>query len=473
MKKCMGKNFLLETKTAKILYHEIASNEPIFDYHCHLIPRQIAENTTYENLTEMWLGGDHYKWRAMRTVGIPEQLITGDADPYDKFFAWASTLPQYIGNPLYHWSHLELQRYFGITKPLNEKTAPAIWKMSAEILQSKALTVAEIFKKFSVYAVGTTDDPADDLYYHRLIGSKSAPIGDITTKVLPSFRPDKALLLQDGEFSSYLDRLGAADKREITSVSTLCDVLAHRLEYFVSCGCVASDHGIPMVPSIVGSDQQVEEIFQKAKEKKPVTLQEAQAYQTHILHFLAKEYAKHGIVMQLHMNAMRNLNGPKYRLLGPDTGFDAASDLPMASALSRFLGYLEAEQALPKTIIYTLNPKDYYVIGTTMGAFQQEHIPGKMQLGSGWWFCDHKDGMEEQLKVLANVGSLPRFVGMLTDSRSLLSYPRHEYFRRILCNLLGNWVERGEIHSDIELLTTVVKDVSFGNALRYFSLASR
>ena len=469
MKKFMDKDFLLTNGIGRTLYHEYAAQEPIFDFHCHLIPQQIAENKRFANLTDIWLGGDHYKWRAMRTVGVPEELITGNADPYDKFLAWANTLPQLLGNPLYHWSHLELQRYFGITEPLNGKTAESIWERANQLLSSEALSVSGIFKKFSVFAVGTTDDPAGDLTLHARINTGKAPIGKIDTKILPSFRPDKALLIQSPDFASYLERLGTSAGITINHVDDVCSALDKRLEEFVRQGCRASDHGIPMVPYTTSDTATIESIFQKGLAGKSLSTQEIDAYQTKVMVFLGEQYAKHGVVMQLHLNSIRNLNGPMFSKLGPDTGFDASNDLPLAEKLAGFLGILQARHALPKTVLYTLNPNDYYVLATQMGSFQGDGVPGKMQLGSGWWFCDHKDGMEEQMRVLANLGSLPRFIGMLTDSRSFLSYPRHEYFRRILCNLLGGWAENGEVPGDIPLLATVVQDISFRNAQRYFA----
>ncbi len=469
MKEFMDSDFLLDNETAQRLYHESAAKEPIFDYHCHLIPRQIAENKRFANLTEIWLGGDHYKWRAMRTVGISERFITGDADPYDKFLAWARTMPQLLGNPLYHWSHLELQRYFGITEPFDEQSAKRIWDRTREMLSSDDLSVAGIFTKFSVAAVGTTDDPADDLELHRSINAGEAPIGRVATKVMPSFRPDKSLAITDPGFPMYMDRLGKAADIGIKTVDDLCTALSKRLAFFVERGCKASDHGIPMVPCTMADDAQTERTFQKALQGQPLTELEIDAYRTRVMLHLGKEYANHHVVMQLHLNSIRNLNGPMFAALGADTGFDASHDLSLAGKLAGFLGALEMGHHLPKTVLYTLNPKDYYVIATVMGSFQGDGIPGKLQLGSGWWHCDHKDGMEEQMKTLANLGSLPRFIGMLTDSRSFLSYPRHEYFRRILCNILGTCVEHGEIPADDALLDTVVRDISFRNAQRYFS----
>lgn len=469
MKAFMDKDFLLTNGTARTLFHNYAANMPIFDYHCHLIPQQIAENKKFATLTDIWLGGDHYKWRAMRTVGIPEELITGNADPYDKFLAWAATIPQLLGNPLYHWSHLELQRYFDITTPLNSQTAPSIWKQANERLASDDLAVSSIFQKFSVAAVGTTDDPADDLAIHARINAGQAPIGHIDTKVMPSFRPDKALSVQSPLFASYIEKLGNAAGMAIRTVDDVCVALEKRLVFFIQQGCRASDHGIPMVPYTQASDAQIETVFQKGLAGQSLTASEIDAYQTKVLLFLGKQYAKHGVVMQLHLNSTRNLNGPMFRQLGPDTGFDASDDRPLSTSLSGFMGALEMEHAVPKTVLYTLNPKDYYVMGTQMGCFQGGGIPGKIQLGSAWWFGDHKDGMEEQLRILANLGSLPRFIGMLTDSRSFLSYPRHEYFRRILCNLLGCWVEEGQLPADLTLLGSTVQDISFTNAQKYFA----
>jgi glucuronate isomerase len=470
MKRFMDADFLLENDVAKKLYHESAKDEPILDYHCHLNPAEIAENKKFDNLSEIWLGGDHYKWRAMRSVGIEEHLITGDADPYDKFLAWAKTMPQLLGNPLYHWSHLELQRYFDIYEPFNLTSAPSIWEMTKEKLQSDELSVKGIFSTFNVAAVGTTDDPISSMNTHNDINKGLASIGSISTKVLPSFRPDKAILIENPGFPQYIESLSKSAEINISCVEDLLKALQTQLSLFVDAGCKATDHGLPMVPYEIMSAEKVEEIFQKRMNGEDLTQKEAEAFGTRILLFLGKEYAKVNIVMQLHVNAIRNLNPPKFKTLGPDTGYDASHDLLVAQKLSQFLGALEKESALPKTILYSLNPKDYYSMGTIMGAFQGDGIKGKIQLGSGWWFCDHKDGMVEQLTTLANLGSLPRFIGMLTDSRSFLSYPRHEYFRRILANLLGTWVEHGEIPHDSVLLDTVMKDISYRNAKEYFRL---
>lgn len=473
MKRFMDKDFLLTTKTARWLYHEVAAQEPIFDYHCHLNPKEIAENRRFSNLTEIWLGGDHYKWRAMRSNGIDERFITGDAPPYEKFLAWAKTIPETLGNPLYHWTHLELQRYFGIYEPLNERTAPAIWeKANGALASDPDLSVYGIFKKFRVYAVGTTDDPADDLAWHDEIRRS----GKTSTRVLPSFRPDKALNIHLPGFADYIQKLGSVAGRSIRTLADLLQVLGDRIRYFDERGCRASDHALEYPPFELASDGQagagweaeVQQIFVRALEGASLSREESDRYRTFVLLFLAGEYKKRGWAMQLHLAAIRNNNSRMFARLGPDTGYDAVHDHPVTANLAALLNLMEGEGKLPKTILYSLNPKDYYPLGTLMGCFQGEGIPGKIQLGSAWWFCDHRDGMEEQLRVLGNLGLLPRFIGMLTDSRSFLSYPRHEYFRRILCNLLGQWAEAGEIPRDRMLLSRVVQNISFRNAQGYF-----
>ncbi|TCW62464.1 glucuronate isomerase [Treponema sp. J25] len=473
MKRFMDKDFLLTTKTARWLYHEVAAQEPIFDYHCHLNPKEIAENRRFSNLTEIWLGGDHYKWRAMRSNGIDERFITGDASPYEKFLAWARTIPETLGNPLYHWTHLELQRYFGIYEPLNEGTAPAIWeKANGALASDPDLSVYGIFKKFRVYAVGTTDDPADDLAWHDEIRRS----GKTMTKVLPSFRPDKALNIHLPGFADYIQKLGSVAGRSIRTLADLLQVLEERIRYFDERGCRASDHALEYPPFELASDghagagweAEVQQIFVRALEGASLSREESDRYRTFVLLFLAGEYKKRGWAMQLHLAAIRNNNSRMFARLGPDTGYDAVHDHPVTANLAALLNLMEGEGKLPKTILYSLNPKDYYPLGTLMGCFQGEGIPGKIQLGSAWWFCDHRDGMEEQMRVLGNLGLLPRFIGMLTDSRSFLSYPRHEYFRRILCNLLGQWAEAGEIPRDRALLSRVVQNISFRNAQGYF-----
>ncbi len=465
MKKFMGENFLLQTKTAEMLYHEYAKDQPIFDYHCHLIPQEIATDKRFTTITDAWLGGDHYKWRAMRSNGIPETLITGkDADPFDKFYAWASTLENALGNPLYHWTHLELQRYFDIHEPLNTTSAKAIYEeTNRRFAQDANLSVKGIMKQFKVYAVGTTDDPADDLIFHKDIASQQ----DFPAKVLPSYRPDKALAIEKATFAEYISLLSKASGLAITNASDVVSALIARLDFFVEHGCKASDHALVTAPSVFKSESEVNAIFGKKLAGATLNNVEVEAYKTFVLSHLARAYAKRDIAMQLHFAAIRDNNERMFKILGPDTGFDASHDKEIAEGLSAFLSALSATGEVPKTILYTLNPKDYYTLGTLMGCYQGG-MPGKIQLGSAWWFADHKDGMEEQMKVLGNLGLLPRFIGMLTDSRSFLSYPRHEYFRRILCNILGTWAEEGEIPADKDMLGSVVKNISFENAKAYF-----
>ncbi|MDR3284240.1 MAG: glucuronate isomerase [Treponema sp.] len=475
-KQFLDKDFLLETGTARTLFHSAAKDAPIYDYHCHLIPQQIAENKKFANLAEIWLGGDHYKWRMMRAMGFDEYYITGSAAPYEKFLAWAKTVENLIGNPLYHWTHLELQRCFDIYEPLTEKTAPSIWERGNAKLQSDELSVKGIFAKFKVHTVGTTDDPADCLEYHQAIASGKAPIDTIATRVIPSFRPDKALNSNLPGFAEYIGKLAKASGVSIKSVDDVIAALENRLDFFAENGCRASDHALEYPPFVIASDKEIEQTFKDALAGKPALKAAADAYKTKVLTALSRAYAKRGIAMQLHLAALRNVNGRMFAQLGADTGYDAVHDCPLSENLAGLLSHLEAAGGLPKTVLYSLNSKDYYPLATIMGGFQDNYsqsenragIRGKMQLGSGWWFCDHKDGMEEQMRVLASVGLLPAFVGMLTDSRSFLSYPRHEYFRRILCNLLGAWVENGEYPADAEKLAEIARNISFGNAKAYF-----
>jgi glucuronate isomerase len=474
----LDENFLLETETARILYNAV-KDQPIYDYHCHLVPSQIAQNKQFADLSEVWLGGDHYKWRMMRAYGYDEYFITGSAGGYEKFTAWTRTVENLIGNPLYHWTHLELQRYFGIFEPLTEKNAPSIWEKANALLKEPELSVKGIFDKFRVYTVGTTDDPVDSLEYHSAIFAGKAPIGKIETRVIPSFRPDKAININASGFPDYINTLATASGVAIKNFDDVLAALERRLDFFVSLGCRASDHALEYTPFIIAQDNKIERTFQDAMNGKEISMREADAYKTKILCGLAKLYADRGIVMQLHLAAVRNVNRRMLNHIGLDTGYDAVHDREQIENLAAFLDQMEStgsKSRLPKTILYTLNPKDYYPLVTIMGGFQDNYgkeddrigIKGKIQLGTAWWFCDHKDGMENQMRVLANTGMLPAFVGMLTDSRSFLSYPRHEYFRRILCNLIGSWVEKGEYPSDREKLIKIVKDVSFGNAKKYF-----
>jgi len=476
----MDKDFLLCNSTAEKLYHEAAAAEPIHDYHCHLVPQEIAENRRFPDLASIWLGGDHYKWRALRSNGVNEQLITGNADPYDKFLAWADTVPRLIGNPLYHWTHLELRRYFGIHEPLNSHSAPEIWKAAnKQLADDPSLSVFGIFKKFNVYAVGTTDDPIDDLAWHK----KAQP--NTETKVVPSFRPDRILNIEKADFPQYIASLGTAAGKSIDSLDSLLSAISSRIAFFHKTGCRISDHGLDYVPfatTLADScsarpgdinfslwEKEVKDIFSKALNGTKPSVREADSWKTFLLNILGKHYADNGWVMQIHTAAIRDNNSAALAALGPNTGYDAVHDYPIAENLSRFMDLLSSQGKLPKTILYSLNLKDMYPMATLMGCFQGD-VPGKIQLGSGWWFLDHIDGMETQLRLLGNTGLLSRFVGMLTDSRSFLSYPRHEYFRRILCNILGSWAENGEIPNDFDLLGGMVRDISFRNAQQYFNL---
>ena len=465
MKEFMGSDFLLDNEVAKKLF-EASKDMPIFDYHCHLVPSEIEQNKRFDSIVDVWLGGDHYKWRQMRTFGHNEQFITGNADPYDKFYAWAETMENLIGNPLYHWTHLELQRYFDIKLPLNTKNAKTIYNITNEKLKSdKDLDVYGIMKKFNVHSIGTTDDPIDSLESHKKIKLR----GDLATNVLPSFRPDKALIIKNETFNDYIKKLSKVSNIEINSASDVLKALVNRLDYFVENGCKATDHGLENVPCVFLSEEEVNVIFQKRMNNEFLSDKEAEAYSSYILLNLAREYHKKNIVMQLHLSALRNNNTRMFNLLGADTGYDSSHDNNVAYKVSKFLDELEKTNQLPKTILYSLNAKDYYALGTLLGCFQGDNIRNKIQLGSGWWFLDHKDGMQEQMKILANLSMLPNFVGMLTDSRSFLSYPRHEYFRRIMCNLIGTWVEKGEVYNDTEFLINIVKDISFNNANKYFN----
>lgn len=464
MKKFMDENFLLQTKTAEVLFHEHAKNMPLFDYHCHLIPSQIAENKRFTTITDAWLGGDHYKWRQMRSNGVPEELITGNADPYDKFVAWAGTMENLIGNPLYHWTHLELQRYFGIYDVFNVKNAKKIYDEANEKFATDPdLNVYGIFKKFKVYAVGTTDDPADPLDQHILIRDA----GKCPAKVIPSYRPDKALHIEKPDFAEYIAKLSKVVGYPLNTAEDVAKALLERLDFFKSLGCRASDHALVTCPHTFLPINEVNAIFQKKMNGDALTETEIDGYMTYILTVLAKAYNKLGIAMQLHFASIRDNNHVMFRKLGPDTGYDASHDKELIEGTSIFFGALSETDEVPKTIFYSLNPKDYYPLTTLMGCYQGG-IPGKMQLGSAWWFCDHYDGMTEQIRVLASLGVLSRFVGMLTDSRSFLSYSRHEYFRRILCNIIGNWVEDGQLPADMDVLGRIVEDICFNNAQKYF-----
>jgi glucuronate isomerase len=486
MKKFMDTDFLLSSKIARTLYRE-AAEEPIFDYHCHLVPQEIAENRRFSNLSEMWLAGDHYKWRALRANGIPETLITGNADPWEKFYAWARTVPHLIGNPLYHWTHLELQRYFDIHEPLEPANAKVIWDTAnTKLAHDPELSVWGILKKFRVALVGTTDDPADSLEYHRYIRelqkspAASAPDSlTIKTRVLPSFRPDSALAIDGPDFIPSIERIGRAAGRSITKLEDLLESLKDRITFFDQMGCLTADHSLSYPPHSLppqgesALESAAARAFAKAFAGEALEGEEVDYYKTYLLRSLGAMYAEKNWTMQLHFAALRNANSRMNAALGPSTGYDSILDYRISEKLAGFLDSLESRGKLPKTILYSLNPRDYYPILSIMGSFQGSGpeaaaLPGKMQLGAAWWFCDTRDGMEEQLRSLGNLGLLSRFVGMLTDSRSFLSYPRHEYFRRILCALLGRWAENGEIPKDMKLLGGMVRDISYRNAEAYF-----
>lgn len=457
---------MLHNQTAQTLYHEYAKQMPIYDYHCHLNPEEIYSNKTYKNITEIWLGGDHYKWRAMRSNGVPEKYITGDASDFEKFMAWAKTLSSCIGNPLYHWTHLELRRYFGINDILNESTAEDIWNKCNQLLKEKNFSARELIKKSNVRVICTTDDPIDNLLYHIKISADDS----FDMKVLPTFRPDKALNVDKSGYYEWLESLEKVIGTKINNYDDYLKALRARIEFFHSVGCRISDHALDTVVYEESNYDEIAEIFKKIIAKENLNQIELSKFKTYTLKFLAQNYSDLNWAMQIHIGALRNNNRRMFNRLGADTGFDSINDENVAIPLSRILDDLDTEDKLPKTILYCLNPKDNYVLGTMIGNFQGGAIPGKIQFGSGWWFNDQKEGMLNQMTSLANLGLLSRFVGMLTDSRSFLSYPRHEYFRRILCNLIGQWVEDGEFPDDIELLGNIVQNISYNNSKNYFDI---
>lgn len=466
MKDFMDGDFLLNNPSAARLYHEAAAKMPIIDWHCHLSPQEIYENRQPANITELWLAGDHYKWRAMRSFGIAEEYITGSASDFEKFKAWAKAMPYLIGNPLYHWTHLELQRYFDIYETLSEKTAEDIWQRANAKISAGAFRPRDLIVNSGVTHVFTTDDSADSLEYHELLAKEDS----FACKVLPAFRPDKALAI---DLPSYLDWLAALEARvgrKIESYAALVEELKGRIEFFAKMGCRASDHAFAYVPYERANREELEAIFRKVLSGEGLTVKEADKYKTELMRVFAKEYARLGWGMEIHIGAMRNNNGLMFKRLGPDAGYDSMADHEIAHKLSRFLDSLALESALPKTVLFTLNPKDNYVLGTMLGNFQNDEASSKIQLGTAWWFNDNLDGMREQMKTLANTGVFGKFIGMVTDSRSLLSYPRHEYFRRIMCAFIGDMVNEGLYPADWEILEKIVKDISYKNAIEYFGL---
>jgi glucuronate isomerase len=470
VKSFLDDNFLLETETAIRLYHQYAKLEPIIDYHCHLSPAEVATNHRFGSLTEIWLNGDHYKWRAMRADGVPERLITGDASDWEKFEVWAKTVPHTIRNPLYHWTHLELKFPFGVkNKVLNAGTAREIFDHCNKLLATDDFTTQGLLRQYKVLVVCTTDDPIDTLEHHAAHAKNLAASGKAGTKLYPTWRPDKSLFVHElTGWNAWIARLEAASGLTVKSYATFLDAMKKRHDAFHAAGCRASDHGLDYLPAAPYTEREVSAIFDKARAGQALSPEEIEKYRSAVLHDLALLDHARGWTQQFHLGAMRNNSSRMMRTLGPDTGFDSIGDLPQAASLARFLDRLDSSDQLAKTILYNLNPADNEVLATVIGNFQGGGTPGKMQFGSAWWFLDQKDGMEKQINALSNMGLLSRFVGMLTDSRSFLSYSRHEYFRRLLCNLLGNDVESGQLPNDIDLLGGLVRDVCFRNAQSYF-----
>ena len=464
MKPFMDENFLLRTECAQKLYHDYAEDMPVLDYHCHINPQEIAEDRQFSNITEVWLGGDHYKWRQMRSNGVDEYYITGDAPAREKFQKWAETLEKLIGNPLYHWSHLELKRYFGYEGHLSGETAEEVWQLCNEKLKTPQMSVRGLIKQSGVTLICTTDDPVDTLEWHEKIKADDS----FDVQVLPAWRPDKAINVEAPIFADYIKKLEAVSGICLKTFDDLKKAIANRMDYFNQRGCRVSDHGLDYVMYVPASDAEIEAVFQKGLSGDSLTFTEIAKYKTAFILFLAGEYHRLNWVMQLHYGCKRNNNGAMFAKLGPDTGYDCINNYAPADQLTDFLNNLVTADKLPKTILYSLNPNDNAVIGTVTGCFQDSSAVGKLQHGSAWWFNDHKVGMAEQMTSLANLGMLSNFVGMLTDSRSFLSYTRHEYFRRILCDLIGGWGENGEYPYDEKALERIVKGICYNNAVAYF-----
>ena len=464
MKQFMDNDFLLSTDMAKTLYHDYAEKMPILDYHCHINPQEIAEDRKFDNITQVWLGGDHYKWRQMRSNGIDETYITGSASDREKFQKWAETMPKLIGNPLYHWSHLELKKYFGYDGFLNGDTAEEVWNLCNEKLQQDSMNVRNLIRQSGVTLICTTDDPIDTLEWHKKIAAD--PTFDV--QVLPAWRPDKAMNVEKPTFASYITQLSYASGITVTDFASLKEALKNRMAYFAECGCRVSDHALEYVMYAPASEAEVEAVMAKGLAGQPVTKEEELKFKTAFMMFVAKEYNRMGWIMQLHYGCKRDNNAYMFEQLGPDTGFDCINNYAPSAQMADFLNALSATNEIPKTILYSLNPNDNAPIGTIIGCFQDTAAAGKIQQGSAWWFNDHKTGMMEQMISLANLGCLGNFIGMLTDSRSFLSYTRHEYFRRILCELIGGWVENGEYPADMKALKEIIEGISYNNAVKYF-----
>jgi len=464
MKPFMDDNFLLSTPTAVTLYHEYAAKTPILDYHCHINPQEIAQDRQFENITQVWLGGDHYKWRLMRSCGVDEYYITGDAPDKEKFFKWAEVLGKAIGNPLFHWSHLELKFFFGYNGVLNKNTAEEVWNLCNEKLADPSMSVRSLIKRSNVTLICTTDDPVDSLEWHKQIAQDDS----FDVQVLPAWRPDKAMNIEKPNYRDYLKKLSEVSGIEVSSFATLKEALVKRMDFFASMGCSVSDHALEYVMYEPATEDEIEDIFMRRFSVKQISRTDELKFKTAFMLFVAEEYSKRNWVMQLHYGTKRDNNTKMFDRLGPDTGYDCINNHAPSSQTAEFLNALEIKGALPKTIIYSLNPNDNASIGTILGCFQDSTAIAKIQQGSAWWFNDHKEGMTAQLTSLANLGNLSGFVGMLTDSRSFLSYTRHEYFRRILCDFIGKLVENGEFPADLDTLSEIVTDISYNNAVRYF-----
>ncbi|WP_324720098.1 glucuronate isomerase [Salinimicrobium sp. HB62] len=461
--KFITEDFLLLSQQAKDLYNNYAKEQPIIDYHNHLSPKEIAEDRKFDNITQVWIAGDHYKWRAMRTMGVDEKYITGDASDKEKFMAWAKTVPHTLRNPLYHWTHLELKRYFGIDELLNEESAERIYNAVNEKLQQPEYSCRGLLKKMGVETLCTTEDPVDSLEYHRQLAKS-----DFEIKVSTAFRPDKAILIESEKYNSYLDELGKAANLFIGSYDDLKAALRSRIEFFHANGCRLCDHGLNYICFEEASEEEVNAIFSKKRKGEEISEEEAKKFMTSILLFLGETYHEFGWVQQFHLGALRNNNKRMLDELGPDTGWDSIGDYPQAEKISQFLDNLDGKDKLTKTILYNLNPADNAVFASMIGNFNDGSVKGKVQFGSGWWFLDQKHGIIEQLNALSNMGLVSVFIGMLTDSRSFLSFPRHEYFRRVLCNLFGEEMESGELPNDMELVGNTVANISYHNAKEYF-----
>lgn len=465
MKKFMDQDFLLSREIAKNIYHDYAENMPIIDYHCHINPQEIAENKTFTNITQIWLGGDHYKWRQMRSNGVDERYITGDASDREKFQKWAETLEKAIGNPLYHWSHLELKKYFGYNGYLNADTAEEVWNLASEKLKDSSMSVRGIIEQSKVEIICTTDDPIDTLEWHKKIVADTS----FKTRVLPAWRPDKAMNIETDFYLDYIESLADVSGIEITNFADLIRALSARMDYFERVGCSVSDHALDYVMFVASTKEEIEDIFARRLTNQKLLPNEILKFKTGFMQAVAKEYTKRQWIMQLHFGCKRNNNSAMFKDLGADTGFDCINNYAPSSQASDFLNNLLINDSLPKTILYSLNPNDDAFIGTIIGCFQDSSACGKIQQGSAWWFNDNKVGMINQMTSLANLGLLSNFLGMLTDSRSFLSYTRHEYFRRILCELIGSWVDNGEYPEDYPALEKIIKGISYNNTKKYFN----